>query len=138
MRRWCRAGLLAVCLAVVAGCTSSSPASSGEAETVEPKSVTAADVEAIAGMLLNLPFREAVEQVSATKTARGLALADICKLLCEYVFRLHMPPAARADLVSDLADVEHRLAYVTHERLQLLALVGAFSKAKEAIVEAAV
>ena len=97
-----------------------------------------ADVEAIAGMLLNLPFREAVEQVSATKTARGLALADICKLLCEYVFRLHMPPAARADLVSDLADVEHRLAYVTHERLQLLALVGAFSKAKEAIVEAAV
>lgn len=97
-----------------------------------------ADVEAIAGMLLNLPFTQAVEQVSATKTARGLALADICKLLCEYVFRLHMPPAARADLVSDLADVEHRLAYVTHERLQLLALVGAFSKAKEAIVEAAV
>jgi replication factor C subunit 3/5 len=97
-----------------------------------------ADVEAIAGMLLNLPFTQAVEQVSATKTARGLALADICKLLCEYVFRLHMPPAARADLVSDLADVEHRLAYVTHERLQLLALVGAFSKAKEAIVDAAV
>ena len=70
------------------------------------------DIEAIAGMLLNLPFAEAVEQVSATKTARGLALGDICKLLCEYVFRLHMPPAARADLVSDLADVEHRLAYV--------------------------
>ncbi len=95
------------------------------------------DIEAIAGMLLNLPFAEAVEQVSATKTARGLALGDICKLLCEYVFRLHMPPAARADLVSDLADVEHRLAYVTGERLQLLALVGAFSKAKEAIVQAA-
>ena len=88
-------------------------------------------------MLLNLPFAEAVEQVSATKTARGLALGDICKLLCEYVFRLHMPPAARADLVSDLADAEHRLAYVTRERLQLLALVGAFSKAKEAIVQAA-
>ena len=95
------------------------------------------DIEAIAGMLLNLPFAEAVEQVSATKTARGLALGDICKLLCEYVFRLHMPPAARADLVSDLADVEHRLAYVTGERLQLLALVGAFVKAKEAIVQAA-
>ena len=96
-----------------------------------------ADIEAIAGVLLNQPFKEAVEQVSATKTARGLALGDICKLLCEYVFRLHMPPAARADLVSDLADVEHRLAYVTHERLQLLALVGAFSRAKEAIVQAA-
>ena len=96
-----------------------------------------ADIEAIASFLLNMPFKEAVAQVSATKTNRGLALGDICKLLCEYVFRLHMPPAARADLVSDLADVEHRLAYVTHERLQLLALVGAFSRAKEAIVQAA-
>ena len=96
-----------------------------------------ADIEAIASFLLNMPFKEAVAQVSATKTNRGPALGDICKLLCEYVFRLHMPPAARADLVSDLADVEHRLAYVTHERLQLLALVGAFSRAKEAIVQAA-
>jgi replication factor C subunit 3/5 len=33
--------------------------------------------------------------------------------------------------------VEHRLAYVTHERLQLLALVGAFNKAKESLVLAA-
>jgi replication factor C subunit 3/5 len=29
------------------------------------------------------------------------------------------------------------MAYVTHERLQLMAMVGAFSKAKEAIVNAA-
>ena len=36
-----------------------------------------------------------------------------------------------------MADVEHRLAYVTAERVQLLALVGAFSEAKEAIVAAA-
>ena len=43
----------------------------------------------------------------------------------------------RAALVSEMADVEHRLAYVTHERMQLLALVGAFSNAKEAIVNAA-
>jgi|TARA_B110000967_G_C18455420_1_gene349971 replication factor C subunit 3/5 len=88
-------------------------------------------------MLLNLPFHEAVSQVTATKTQRGLALSDICKLLCEYVFRLHLPQPARASLIVALADCEHRLAYVTHERLQLLALVGAFSKAKEQIVEAA-
>jgi replication factor C subunit 3/5 len=36
-----------------------------------------------------------------------------------------------------MADVEHRLAYVTHERMQLMALVGAFAAAKEAIVAAA-
>ena len=79
------------------------------------------DIEAIAGVLLNSPFQEAVEKVSAIKTEGGLALADIARLLCDYVFRLHMPPSARAELVSQMADVEHRLAYVTHERLQLLA-----------------
>lgn len=116
-------------------------AGSGAIEADDVYAVTGqprqADIEAIAGMLLNLSFKEAVTQVSETKTARGLALADIAKLLCEYVFRLHLPQTARAELVSALADVEHRLAYVTHERLQLLALVGAFSKAKEAIVAAA-
>ena len=95
------------------------------------------DIEAIAGVLLNSPFAEAVEKVTAIKTERGLALADIVRLMCDYVFRLHMPPTARSELVSQMADIEHRLAYVTHERLQLLALVGAFAKAKEAIVSAA-
>ena len=95
------------------------------------------DIEAIAGFLLNEPFAEAAAKVSAVKTERGLALADIVRLLCEYVFRLHMPPNARAALISAMADVEHRLAYVTAERVQLLALVGAFSEAKEAIVAAA-
>jgi replication factor C subunit 3/5 len=50
---------------------------------------------------------------------------------------LHMPQLARANLVSDMADVEYRLAYVTHERLQLMALVGAFANARVAIVAAA-
>ena len=95
------------------------------------------DIEAIAGVLLNSNFKEAVEKVAAIKQERGLALADIVRLLVEYVFRLHMPQLARANLVSAMADVEHRLAYVTHERMQLMALVGAFAAAKEAIVAAA-
>ena len=95
------------------------------------------DIEAIAGVLLNSNFKEAVAKVAAIKQERGLALADIVRLLVEYVFRLHMPQLARANLVSDMADVEYRLAYVTHERLQLMALVGAFANAREAIVAAA-
>uniref|UniRef100_A0A7S0KHQ5 AAA+ ATPase domain-containing protein n=1 Tax=Micromonas pusilla TaxID=38833 RepID=A0A7S0KHQ5_MICPS len=95
------------------------------------------DIEAIAGVLLNSNFKEAVAKVAAIKQERGLALADIVRLLVEYVFRLHMPQLARANLVSDMADVEYRLAYVTHERLQLMALVGAFAAAREAIVAAA-
>jgi hypothetical protein len=44
-------------------------------------------------------------------------------------------PSNQSDTRSD--NPKQRLAYVTHERLQLLALVGAFAKAKEAIVSAA-
>ena len=95
------------------------------------------DIEAIAGVLLNSNFKEAAAKVAAIKQERGLALADIVRLLVDYVFRLHMPQLARANLVSDMADVEYRLAYVTHERLQLMALVGAFANAREAIVAAA-
>jgi hypothetical protein len=41
-------------------------------------------------VLLNEPFAEAVARVEEIKTSRGLALGDVARLLCEYVFRLHM------------------------------------------------
>ncbi len=38
-----------------------------------------------------------------------------------------MPPAVRVQLVRAMADIEHRLAYGTSDRLQLGALCGAFA-----------
>ena len=96
------------------------------------------DIERVASVLLNEPFAEAAVKTAEIQAARGLALADVVRQLCEYVFRLHLPPKARARLVSEMADVEHRLAYVTHEKMQLYALVGAFAAAKEDVVKAAV
>ena len=96
------------------------------------------DIERVASVLLNEPFAEAAAKTAEIQAARGLALADVVRQLCEYVFRLHLPPKARARLVSEMADVEHRLAYVTHEKMQLYALVGAFAAAKEDVVKAAV
>ncbi len=56
-----------------------------------------------------------------------------------FLFRVPgLPTAVRIALVDALADVEHRLAFSTSERLQLGALVAAFVKAREAIVAAAV
>jgi replication factor C subunit 3/5 len=43
----------------------------------------------------------------------------------------------RRNLVEALADLEHRLAYGTSERLQLGALVAAFVRAREDVVAAA-
>lgn len=56
---------------------------------------------------------------------------------CRWVFRVNMPASVRIKLVDALADTEHRLAFGTSERLQLGALVGAFSVAREGIVAAA-
>lgn len=47
------------------------------------------------------------------------------------------PPHVRMSLVEKLADIEHRLAYGTSERLQLGSLVAAFSLVRDDIVAAA-
>ena len=56
---------------------------------------------------------------------------------CRWVFRIDMPARERIFLVDALADVEHRLAFGTSERLQLGSLIGAFTEAREGIVAAA-
>lgn len=54
-----------------------------------------------------------------------------------WVFRIGMPPQVRIALVEAMADIEHRLAFGTSERLQLGSLVAAFATAREALVGAA-
>jgi len=56
---------------------------------------------------------------------------------CRWVFRIEMPSKIRIELIDRMADVEYRLAYGTSEKLQLGALVGAFSQAAEALIAAA-
>jgi replication factor C subunit 3/5 len=96
-----------------------------------------ADVAAALTWLLNEPFATALHRIQALQAERGLALVDIVRQLLPAVFRLHLPGAVRCALVEGLADVEHRLAYVTHEKLQRAALVGAFATARSGIVAAA-
>lgn len=49
-----------------------------------------------------------------------------------------LPVKTRIELVEKLADIEHRLAVGTSERLQLGALIAAFSLAREDVVAAAI
>ena len=48
-----------------------------------------------------------------------------------------MPSAARVPLVEEMAEIEYRLSAGTAEKLQLAALVAAFTHAKVAIVKGA-
>ena len=54
-----------------------------------------------------------------------------------WVFQIEMPGKIRVELIDRMADVEFRLAYGTSEKLQLGALVGAFSQAAEALIAVA-
>ncbi|KAK9915083.1 hypothetical protein WJX75_004524 [Coccomyxa subellipsoidea] len=95
------------------------------------------DIEAIVQALFNEDFVDVFDRVQDMQLNKGLALTDIVQQLHPWVFRVNMPAAVRIKLVDALADTEHRLAFGTSERLQLGALVGAFSVAREGIVAAA-
>ncbi|CAM6114687.1 unnamed protein product [Calypogeia fissa] len=95
------------------------------------------DVQQIANWLLNDSFTTAFENVSNMKTNKGLALVDIVKELLPFIFQISMPQDVRVQLVDALADIEYRLASGTSEKLQLGALISAFTHARVALVKAA-
>ncbi|CAM6100388.1 unnamed protein product [Calypogeia fissa] len=95
------------------------------------------DVQQIANWLLNDSFTTAFENVSNMKTNKGLALVDIVKELLPFIFQISMPQDVRVQLVDALADIEYRLASGTSEKLQLGALLSAFTHARVALVKAA-
>ena len=63
--------------------------------------------------------------------------SDLMRWACRWVFRIGMPAKVRIALVEAMADLEHRLAFGTSERLQLGSLVAAFSAARDALVDSA-
>ncbi|GLC37819.1 Replication factor C (RF-C) subunit [Pleodorina starrii] len=96
-----------------------------------------ADIAQVLHWLLNEPVAEVFRKVVGLQVDKGVALVDIVRELHPWIMKTSMPVHAKVGLVERLADVEHRLAYSTSERLQLGALVAAFVKAREIIAKAA-
>ena len=94
-------------------------------------------MDEIVQSLLNDDFPTCFARVRKMMVEQGYAMVDVLREVHLRTVDMDFPPEVLGFLFEQLADVEHRLAYVTHERMQLLALVGAFSNAKEAIVNAA-
>jgi replication factor C subunit 3/5 len=95
------------------------------------------DIEKIAHWLLNEPFTVAHDRIIEMKTLKGLALVDIVRELQPWIFRISMPATTRIMVVDALSNIEYRLAFGTSEKLQLGALVGAFTKARIQLIAAA-
>jgi replication factor C subunit 3/5 len=66
----------------------------------------------------------------------GFALVDILRELHPFLFSIELPAGVHRDLLSKLADVEHNLSVGTNPALQLGAVVGAFTTARLATVQA--
>lgn len=95
------------------------------------------DVEQMAYWLLNESFAKASTLISELKTKKGLALVDVIRELHPFVFSINMPPPIRVQLINALADIEYRLAFGPNEKLQLGAMIAAFTHARIALVAAA-
>lgn len=84
-----------------------------------------ADIEAIVKSMMNEEFTSAYQNISAMKTSKGMALADMVAGIYDFIMTLKMPTASRVYLLDQLGAIEHRLSTGGSERIQLTALLGA-------------
>ncbi|KAK6114906.1 hypothetical protein DH2020_007175 [Rehmannia glutinosa] len=95
------------------------------------------DIEQISYWLLNESFTTSCKRISEIKTRKGLALVDIVREVTMFVFKIKMPPDVRIQLINEMADVEYRLSLACSDKLQLGALIAAFTRARASLVAAA-
>uniref|UniRef100_A0A8C4ZEJ4 Replication factor C (activator 1) 5 n=1 Tax=Gadus morhua TaxID=8049 RepID=A0A8C4ZEJ4_GADMO len=96
------------------------------------------DIANILDWSLNKDFTAAYQRIlQPLKTLKGLALHDILTEVHLLVHRVDFPPAIRMGLLIKLADVEHRLASGTNEKIQLSSMVAAFQAVRDLVVSEA-
>uniref|UniRef100_A0A1A8BXW2 Activator 1 subunit 5 n=1 Tax=Nothobranchius kadleci TaxID=1051664 RepID=A0A1A8BXW2_NOTKA len=95
------------------------------------------DIANILDWCLNKDFNSAYSQILQLKTLKGLALHDILTEVHLLVHRVDFPPAIRITLLTKLADIEHRLASGTNEKIQLSSMVAAFQAVRDLVVSEA-
>ncbi|KAL7986792.1 hypothetical protein Chor_013075 [Crotalus horridus] len=91
------------------------------------------DIANILDWMLNLDFSSAYRNILELKTLKGLALQDILTEIHLFVHRVDFPTSVRIQLLIKMADVEHRLAAGTNEKIQLGSLVAAFQVTRDLI-----
>uniref|UniRef100_A0A8P4K6D0 Activator 1 subunit 5 n=1 Tax=Dicentrarchus labrax TaxID=13489 RepID=A0A8P4K6D0_DICLA len=96
------------------------------------------DIANILDWSLNKDFTTAYKRILyLLKTLKGLALHDILTEVHLLIHRVDFPPAIRIGLLIKLADIEHRLASGTDEKIQLSSMVAAFQAVRDLVVSEA-
>ena len=95
------------------------------------------DVENFVRWLTQEDFDSCFDNCWRTMSEKGLALQDMLTEISAFVSHLDVKePIHIAMLMASLADLEHRLAVGTNEKMQLAGLVGLFIQARPGLVSA--
>lgn len=93
-----------------------------------------ADMQKLLDGLLNSNFQDALENTISMCKLKGYALSDVLTDLTIMVMALDLPDQVLAALLDGMSDVEHRLAFGTHDYLQTASLVGVFVQTRQRMV----
>ncbi|XP_046840835.1 replication factor C subunit 5-like isoform X2 [Xenia sp. Carnegie-2017] len=91
------------------------------------------DIAKIVDWMLNEDYKTSYHNIMELKTRKGLALDDILAEVHTYVHRVDFPAVVRMQLLDKMANVEHRLASGTSEKIQLGSLLAAFQVARDIV-----
>jgi replication factor C subunit 3/5 len=89
------------------------------------------DIKSIFHALLNDPFHESYAMIDSMIHDKGYALTDVLTEVAATLIKTRLPPKAYAYLVSELSNIEYAINFGTSDKLQMGALVGAFTIARE-------
>ncbi|XP_064092974.1 replication factor C subunit 5-like isoform X1 [Macrobrachium nipponense] len=95
------------------------------------------DITNMINWMLNERFDTAYKNVMHLKTTKGLALQDILTEFHLYIHRIDFPVEVRIHLMEKLSDIEVRVADGASEKIQLSAVLAAFTQAKKMIADKA-
>ena len=87
------------------------------------------DIENMLNWLFNENVPRCYELINNLQIERGVALADLVRLLGPWIGRLQMEPSVSCYLYDELSNLEHRLSFGVSENLQLGSLVAMFRTA---------
>eukprot|EP01083_Nonionella_stella_P010329 29434_1 len=87
-------------------------------------------IEHITNCLLNQDFAGSFKEIYELMIENGLALTDIITGIYQLVIRMKLDSVILCQILSELADLEHRLTVATNEKLQLASLVALFQKVR--------
>lgn len=88
------------------------------------------DIKSIGDCLLNKDFKPAFTLIYGIMMEKGLALNDIIHGLYQLVIRMRLDAIILCQVLSELADLEHRLTVATNEKIQLASLVAIFQRVR--------